>query len=323
MAEAWTWPLSPGWPRMQAVDITPAITSLDDDRDRVLETVLGAYRMRVEITADVRYCGSWYDQEPATHFGQFHLLTEGECWVSGPALDAPLHLGCGDLIVFPSGARHLLSAHPDAHRPEPADPGDTAMLCGELEFITGNSNPIFSALPACFVVRTDESSAGFRQLAAMLVETSRDRRWGRQLVQNKLADSLFTMAVCEYVRSAERPRGLLAALTDVRLSRALSAVHARPGDDWTIQSMAHEAGMSRTAFAELFTTTVGQPPIQYLAHWRATEARRLLKNRRFSVAAVAEMLGYQSEAAFRRFFKRVEGVGPGKVRGRGDEDEGD
>ena len=139
-------------------------------------------------------------------------------------------------------------------------------------------------------------------------------------MQNKLADSLFTMAVCEYVRRAEHPRGLLAALTDARLSRALAAVHERPGEDWTIQSMAQRANMSRTAFAELFTATVGLPPIQYLAHWRATEARRLLKDRRFSVARIAEMLGYRSEAAFRRFFKRVEGVGPGKVRGR-DEDE--
>ena len=307
---------------MQASIPDPAALD-DDDRDRVLETVLGAYRMRVEITADVRYCGTWYDQEPATRHGQFHLLTLGECWVSGAALETPVHLREGDLIVFPAGVRHLLSSTPDAHLPGEGERDDTAMLCGELEFVTGAGNPIFSALPPYFVVRSEDSSENFRRLAAMLTETSRDRRWGRQLVQNKLADSLFTMAVCEYVRSAERPRGLLAALTDVRLSRALSAVHARPGDDWTIQSMAHEAGMSRTAFAELFTTTVGQPPIQYLAHWRATEARRLLKNRRFSVAAVAEMLGYQSEAAFRRFFKRVEGVGPGKVRGRGDEDEGD
>lgn len=307
---------------MRAVDTVPATANLDDDRDSVLETVLGAYRMRVEITADVRYCGTWYDQEPATRYGQFHLLTEGECWVSGAALEAPLQLHRGDLIVFPSGVRHLLSSSPDAHLPDDVERADTAMLCGELEFITGTSNPIFSALPACFVVRADDSSAGFRQLAGMLIDTSRDRRWGRQLVQNKLADSLFTMAVCEYVRRAEHPRGLLAALTDARLSRALAAVHERPGEDWTIQSMAQQANMSRTAFAELFTATVGLPPIQYLAHWRATEARRLLKNRRFSVAAIAEMLGYRSEAAFRRFFKRVEGVGPGRVRsGEADTDD--
>ena len=273
--------------------------TLDTDRDSVLETVLGAYRMRVEITADVRYCGTWYDQEPATRFGQFHLLTEGECWVSGAALEQPLQLRRGDLIVFPAGVRHVLSSSADPHLPATEDPGDSAMLCGELEFITGTSNPIFTALPAYFVVRADDSSEGFRQLASMLTETSRDRRWGRQLVQNKLADSLFTMAVCEYVRRAERPR-----------------------EDWTIQSMAQCAGMSRTAFAELFSATVGLPPIQYLAQWRATEARRLLKNRRFSVAAVADMLGYRSEAAFRRFFKRIEGIGPGKARSSGDDDAG-
>lgn len=308
---------------MQGVDTLHAGTTLDIDRDSVLETVLGAYRMRVEITADVRYCGTWYDQEPATRFGQFHLLTEGECWVSGVALETPLQLRRGDLIVFPAGVRHVLSSGADPHLPVTDEPDDTAMLCGELEFITGTSNPIFSALPAYFVVRADDSSDGFRQLAAMLTETSRDRRWGRQLVQNKLADSLFTMAVCEYVRRAEHPRGLLAALTDARLSRALAAVHERPGEEWTIQSMALQANMSRTAFAELFSATVGLPPIQYLAHWRATEARRLLRNRRFSVAAIAEMLGYRSEAAFRRFFKRVEGVGPGKVRAGEDDDRGD
>ena len=305
------------------MDAAPDIDTLaDEDRDRVLETVLGAYRMRVEITADVRYCGTWYDQEPATRHGQFHLLTLGECWVSGATLETPVHLREGDLIVFPAGVRHLLSSAPDAHLPDEVERDDTAMLCGELEFITGSTNPIFTALPPYFVVRSAESSAGFRQLAAMLTETSRDRRWGRQLVQNKLADSLFTMAVCEYVRRAERPRGLLAALTDVRLSRALAAVHERPGEDWTIQSMAQCAGMSRTAFAELFSATVGLPPIQYLAQWRATEARRLLKNRRFSVAAVADMLGYRSEAAFRRFFKRIEGIGPGKARSSGDDDAG-
>ena len=304
---------------MQASIPDPAALD-DDDRDRVLETVLGAYRMRVEITADVRYCGTWYDQEPATRHGQFHLLTLGECWVSGAALETPVHLREGDLIVFPAGVRHLLSSTPDAHLPGEGECDDTAMLCGELEFVTGAGNPIFSALPPYFVVRSEDSSENFRRLAAMLTETSRDRRWGRQLVQNKLADSLFTMAVCEYVRRAEHPRGLLAALTDARLSRALSAVHERPGEDWTIQAMAREAGMSRTAFAELFAATVGMPPIQYLAHWRATEARRLVKDRRFSVARIAEMTGYKSEAAFRRFFKRIEGIGPGKLRRRDGEE---
>lgn len=292
-----------------------------DDIDRVLETVLGAYRMRVEITADVRYCGRWLEREPKTEHGQFHLVTEGECWVSGPELATPMRLGKGDLIVFPSGARHLLSSHPDdAWTPdETLQPEDTGLLCGELEFLSGRGNPIFTALPGHFVIRGEESGTEFRQLADLLV-SSGGHRWGQQVVQNKLADSLFTIAVCEYVRRAEQPRGLLAALVDARLAKALTAVHERPGEDWMIQSMANAAGMSRTSFAELFTQVVGLPPIQYLAQWRANEARRLLKNRSFSVAAVAESLGYRSEAAFRRFFKRIEGVGPGRLRKRDGED---
>ena len=297
------------------MDIASApIPPLEDNLNAVLETVLSAYSMRVEVTADVHYCGTWFDREPVTRHGQFHLVTLGRCWISGEALDDAVLLERGDLMVFPAGIRHVLSSSPDPHAPGIEDGIDTSMLCGELEFITGSHNPIFTALPRWFVVRGQDSSASFRQLAQMLTETSRDRRWGRQLVQNKLADSLFTMAVCEYVRRADQPRGLLAALTDARLSRALSAIHARPGEDWTIQTMAEEAAMSRTAFAELFTATVGTPPIQYLANWRATEAKRLLKNRRFSVATIAEMLGYSSEAAFRRFFKRLEGVGPGEAR---------
>ena len=287
--------------------------------DVVLESVLSSYQLRVEITADVRYCGSWFEQEPATRYGQFHLVTEGECWVEGDAPGLPLRVQSGDLIVFPSGMRHSMSAVASGDAATPAE-CNTAMLCGELEFIVGTRHPVFAALPACFIVRSRDSSDSFRQLAAMLAETSTDRRWGRQMVQNKLADSLFTMAVCEYVRSAADPRGLLAALADSRLCKALAAVHAKPGQDWTIQTMAEAAGMSRTAFAEAFHQTLGVPPIQYLANWRANEAKRLLRSRRFSVAAIADLLGYKSEAAFRRFFKRVEGVGPGQVRAEKSED---
>lgn len=292
----------------------PAARPTPPTLDAVLESVLSAYQLRVEITANVRYCGSWHEREPTTRFGQFHLVTEGECWVSGEALPAPEHLVRGDLIVFPCGVRHSLASSPDPRLPPADADAMTSMLCGELEFLMGQHNPVFSALPACFIVRAADSSDAFRQLAAMLIETSEDRRWGRQMVQNKLADSLFTMAICEYVRSVGEPRGLLAAMTDLRLSRAIAAMHERPGEDWTIQALAQLAGMSRTAFAERFAQTVGLPPMQYLANWRATEARRLLKNRRLSVAWIAELLGYRSEAAFRRFFKRVEGVGPGRVR---------
>jgi AraC-like DNA-binding protein len=280
----------------------------------VLESVLNSWQLRVEITTDVRYCGSWYEEEPATRHGQFHLVTEGECWLNAPSLPDPVRLSSGDLVVFPAGCRHNLSACVDPKDTRPDTEQGTSMLCGELEFVMGSRNPIFTALPPCFVVHARSGGEAFRELAEMLAAASSRQRLGQRMVQNKLADALFTMAVCAYVHSTSDPEGIFAALADERLARVLSAVHARPGEDWTLQRLAALAGMSRTAFAEHFNAMVGVPPIQYLSTWRAAEARRLLEDRRFSVAAVAEKLGYASEAAFRRFFKRVEGVGPGKVR---------
>ena len=288
-----------------------------DPIDRVLESVLASYRLRVEITADIRYCGHWYEREPAMRLGQFHLVTDGGCWIGCDTLPAPLRLERGDLVVLPTGVRHLLSSSPDPYAPLPPDSAETSLLCGEMEFDTVGRNPVLEALPACFVVRAADGGEAFRHLVDLLIATGEDRRWGQQAVRNKLADTLFTLAVCEYVRRSEQPRGLLAALTDTRLARPLSAMHERPGEDWTLAELARVAGMSRTAFAELFAQTVGQPPMQYLAGWRAAEARRLLHDRRLSVANIAERLGYRSEAAFRRFFKRLEGIGPGRLRAKG------
>jgi len=110
--------------------------------------------------------------------------------------------------------------------------------------------------------------------------------------------------------------GFLAALKDERIARALAALHRSPGKDWRVDSLAHEAGMSRTVFAERFAALLGRTPMQYLAAWRMHLAEEMLKLRRASVAQVAERLGYQTETAFRRAFKRVRGIGPGDVRRR-------
>ena len=114
--------------------------------------------------------------------------------------------------------------------------------------------------------------------------------------------------------SARTRRGLLAALCDPRLVRALEAMHSHPEKDWTVAALADAAHMSRTSFANHFASVLGSGPIEYLTHWRMTEARRLLADPRTSVAAVADQLGYRTEAAFRRAFKRVTGVGPGVIR---------
>lgn len=287
---------------------------LRDSIETVLESVLNAYQVRVEIISNVRYCGDWYEEEPESPRGQFHLIGDGRCEVTGPTLLQPVVLRAGDFIVFPKGTAHRLAACLDPQRGLGQTAEFTSMLCGELEFVLGARNPIFTALPSYFVVHADEGGVAFRHLATILTSVSTAGGTGHQIMQNKLADCLFTMAVCDYARHADDPKGIFAALADTRIARALSAIHAQPGTDWTIQSLASVAGMSRTAFARTFVEMMGMPSIEYLSQWRVSEAKRMLRDQTKSVAWVAEALGYQSEAAFRRLFKRIEGVGPGKVR---------
>lgn len=288
----------------------------DRSREAVLQSVLTAHQVRVSILDNARYCGRWYEKEPQTDRGQFHLLGEGECWVVSAALKTPAHLTRGDLVVFPMGSAHVLSAQAPGAKEGAREPGFTSMLCGELDFVGRKRNPVLAALPACFVVRSADGGTAFRHLADVLMQTARGGGLGHQIIMDKLADSLFVMAVCAYAEQSSDKRGLLAAIAHPKLSKALAAMHEQPGKDWSVETLADQAGMSRTAFAVAFSEALGASPIQYLTEWRVTEAKRLLADRRHSVAAVAEQLGYQSEAAFRRAFKRVEGVGPGQVRKR-------
>ena len=272
-----------------------------------LEALLLHSNLRVDIVAELQYCGSWFLDEPRYHCGLFHLVGHGACRVESKAIGLPLELAAGDLVVLPHGDAHRLRADSPGH-------DATSLICGELHFPAHARHPLSHALPPCFAVRSAQAGQMFRQLAAMMVEVSQSRQPGRQVLLNKLADALFALAVCDYAsRSAER-QGLFAALADARICKVLHAVHEKPGEAWTMPAMAALACMSRSAFAERFTQLMHMPPMQYVTQWRVSVAERLLRERQLSVAAIGERLGYASEAAFRRLFKRVSGVSPGAVR---------
>ncbi len=197
------------------------------------------------------------------------------------------------------------------------NPNHTSLICGEFRFTGTSRHPLNLALPACLVIRGAGASATFRQLATTMAEVAHADCAGRNVLLNKLADALFTAAICEYSRTASSRQGLFASLTDPRIARVVQAVHDHPGNVWTMQSMATLACMSRSSFAERFKQLMKLPPIQYVTQWRVGLAEQLLRNREQTVAGIAQDLGYSSEAAFRRLFKRVSGMSPGKVRADG------
>lgn len=276
-----------------------------------LESLLNQSMLRVDVVAELHRCGSWFLDEPRYHCGLFHLVGAGRCKVHCSALEHALDLEAGDLVILPHGDPHRLSVE-DQTALEYAD--HTSLICGELHFSGNSQHPLSHALPACFVVRSKDASHTFRQLSSMMVEVVNAGLAGRQVLLNKLADTLFALAVCDYAQRACERRGVFAALSDARICRVLQAVHETPGHAWTMQSMASQACMSRSAFAERFTQLMKMPPMQYVTQWRVSIAEQLLRARQQSVACIAEQLGYSSEAAFRRLFKRVSGTSPGRIR---------
>jgi AraC-like DNA-binding protein len=174
------------------------------------------------------------------------------------------------------------------------------------------------ALPRTVVVRSEDqdTSAELHALARLMLAEYEAAAPGRQAVLDRLAEAMFVLVLRHQMQRAPELKGFLAALKDEGVARALAALHRAPGKDWRVETLAREASMSRTVFAARFGGLLGQSPMQYLTAWRMHLADGMLRARRSSVAQIGEQLGYQTETAFRRAFRRVRGVGPGHVRRR-------
>lgn len=284
----------------------------------LLHTILEAYALRVRIYATPRMCGQWQGVHPSAYQASFHLVGEGNCWLHMRHLDKPIPLSGGDLVLLPRDDWHILSSE---SKPMGEDmvPGGvsgpvTAMLCGEIRFEQQTSNPILDAMPQLVVMRHDESNGAVDLIARLLSMEAGQAELGNVLVLNRLSEALFVMILRYYLKTADNKQGLLAALADPRLTKALMAIHRSPEERWQVGSLAKVAGMSRTVFAQRFAEVLGQTPIEYLTRWRMQLAQQWLRERREPVGIVAKKLGYETETAFRRAFQRITGMTPGRLR---------
>ena len=264
----------------------------------------------------------------ASHFvalGKMQLRVDGE-----DAID----VGAGELVLLPHNDAHSfgsdlnaapLSAHEVVQPPAVAGisrikyggGGEvTQVLCGFLG-AESSFDPLLSALPPVLKldIRSTASGAWIESSFRFAVSEIVAGRMGSATVIAKLSELLFVEAVSQYVASLPASRrGWLAGLRDPQVGRALALLHARLAEGWTAEALASEVGMSRSVFAERFTTLVGQPPMQYLTLWRMHMAAQRLREGHGSVAQVAFAVGYESEAAFSRAFKRQFGKSPGSWR---------
>jgi AraC-like DNA-binding protein len=327
-----------------------SMTSMSTD---VLSELLSAVRLNGSVFFDVTARSPWVAEAPpsakvagnvtpgAQHAIEYHVVTSGSCWISLVDDDAfePVRLSEGDVAVVPHGDGHALSSEPgmraepqwELHQ-RPADenalpfklttgskgPGDAHLICGFFSCDLRPFNPLLDSLPPFIRCGRGASIASDGLLHNFIhfakVETN-DKRAGSQSILNRLSELMFVEVIRRHMDQLDdNNTGWLAGLRNPLVARALTLLHGLPAHAWTLDDLAAEVGASRSVLAERFAHLTGYSPIQYLTQWRMQVAAKQLTETNAKVAAVANAVGYDSEAAFSRAFKKVTGRSPTEWR---------
>ena len=264
----------------------------------------------------------------------FHLITEGECYVE-LGKEPPVKLIAGDVVVFPDGDAHRMTSRPGlapargtaglaevlARRPRQLSYGGggptTRLVCGYLACDTRLARMLLAGLPRLVKVNVRGSNAGVWLEASVryALTEARSPRPGGAGVLAKLAEVLFIEVLRLYMNEQGAGRiGWLAGVRDRIVGAALNSLHKDPAHAWTLEELAHAAGTSRSVLAERFLHLVGSPPMQYLTQWRMLLAANLLVRSNAPLVHIAQDVGYQTDTAFSRAFRREYGAPPATWR---------
>lgn len=321
---------------------TPESAGGDSD---LLSQMLRAVRLTGSVFLNARFSTPFgvispkkYDEHtPMAHLRHvsiFHLIAAGTCTIE-IATGERREISAGDVLLVPFADAHrfwdgtgaAMAFGPDLMRPGPVkglwriDHGGggpvTRMVCGFIESSEFLATPVFRTLPPLLVDRTGED-----KVSALLTSTVREilaladaAAPESELMLGRLMELLFVEVLRRYTaRLPASAKGWLAALNDPIVGRALQVVHGDPARRWTVDALARAAGSSRTVLAERFHAVMGQAPIEYVTGWRMQLAAERIRGSDDSLGAIAADIGYESEAAFNRAFKRVTGVTPGRWR---------
>ena len=310
-----------------------------------LSETLRVVRLVGAIFINGRFSAPWCYQSPradsaapllepgAERVVIFHLITEGECHVE-LGNEPPLLLVAGDVVVFPQGDAHRMTSHPGlapatnarldallARRPRHLVYGGggatTRLVCGYLACDARLARLLLAGLPRLVKVNVRGSNAGIWLEASVryALAEARSPRPGGAGVLAKLAEVLFIEVLRLYMSEQSEGRtGWLAGLGDRIVGTALNALHKSPAQAWTLDELARVAGTSRSVLAERFQQLVGSSPIQYLTQWRMLLASNLLVRSNAPLASIAQDVGYQTDTAFSRAFRREFGTPPAAWR---------
>lgn len=313
-----------------------------------LSDVLRAVRLKGAVFFDVDAGAPWAAEAPAAcvvgpsimpgvdHVIEYHVVAHGECYATLLAGRGDVvRLKAGDVVAFPQGDTHVVSSHPgmraepdiEAHcapgatggLPVPIRIGEgddrTHVICGFLGCDVRPFNPLISAMPRMIHLPGNGGEAWMKRFLDFAKLESEMKRAGGASMLARLGEIMFIDLVRRHIEGldANQP-SWLAGLKDRQIGLALSLLHEAPGDAWTIERLARDCGMSRSTLSERFAHFVGRPPMQYLTLWRMQLAAQMLLAGEELLAEIAARVGYESEAAFSRAFKRTVGAAPGEWR---------
>lgn len=308
------------------------------DGPDVLTDVLSSLRLRGRLFCRTELSAPWTLIVPPDELAHFHVVESGRCWVHLDGEEHARELASGDLVVLPHGRGYRLTDSSQAPpvrladllaRQRQDDSGactvlrhggggpEARMICGSFHFEGREGHPLLSLLPPVVHLPAEGGSEGgwLEMTLKLLSHEARHPRPGTETLITRLIDILFIQVVRAWIESLPEGRGgWLGALRDRQIGTALGCIHREPQRAWSVAALASTVLMSRSAFAARFTALVGEPPLSYLTRWRMHLAADLLRGKGLSLSEVAKRIGYESEAAFSRAFKRRLGASPGSFR---------
>jgi AraC-like DNA-binding protein len=289
----------------------------------------GSYYCRSELTAPFGL-----QMPSASGCAAFHVVTDGRCWLEAEGTERRMLLP-GDFALVTRGQGHRLVSDARVHCTPITEieheqvserygvlrhgggGAPTSVICGVVAFDHPAARQLIELLPPVIHIEgaSIDPSDWLQSMLRFMAAEARAMRPGGETVITRIADILVIQAIRAWIdRDPGAQHGWLGALQDPQLGRAIARVHRDPAHAWSLAALAAEAGMSRSAFAARFTAQVGEPAMHYVTRWRMNLALTLLREQDVGIAETASRLGYQSEAAFSRAFKRYIGIAPGSAR---------
>jgi len=335
---------------------SPNLLSIRPNGEAALDPITDIFRTmhvtafgqhRLEATAPWGLTGGKESEEKVaasdkevspTDLAHFAMLSRGNCWLSVEGIPEPIPLTGGDCFLLARGTSIVMR---DSPRTRPrwsfreiaaransnvahygGGGAATTIVCGSLSFDRASLKPITQLLPSFILIKSDEvHTLALHKTMQALASEMAEQAPGSEVVAARLAEVLFIQILRAYIASGpERNKGWLRAIFEPQIGTALSAIHNSVNRPWTVESLAEAAGMSRSAFAARFKELLGQTPLEYVTEWRMQKAMQLLQHRDKKLIDVARSVGYESDAAFSKAFRRVVGANPRQFLKRGFED---